>query len=153
MKIGLKLESPDCFLSLETSLAEVGKLLASCQLKTVIDNQYFVAKDVISLSGVTHDLGLHFSNQKLIKIELFSFDLEKIDTEDDFLYLQTQLIKDFGQPTLSALQEGRFQQNQWVLSDLYQVTNNQSERGASIEIQHYNGAKLQPDGFWIIQNN
>lgn len=152
MNCGLNLERPKALLNLGTSYSQVMQELNSIPINVVVEEKYFVIKSVKSLDRVTHDLGLHFSNQKLCKLELYFFNLEEIDTDDEFLYLKNQLIKFFGSPTTSALQENIFQQNQWIINDTYQVSLNQSERGATIEIQDYLGFKLLPNGFWIQQS-
>jgi len=94
-------------------------------------------------------LGLHLSQQKLVSLELFFFDLEHIDTDDEFKYIQDQLVKTFGKPTASALQDRRYSQNQWIFGNSFELTNNQTaERGHSIYFGSYNGFTLTSDGKW-----
>lgn len=103
---------------------------------------------VTSLAGVKHDLGLHFSNQQLTMLELFSFDLSDIDTDDEFKYIHEQLVCAYGRPTASALQKGKYSQNQWLFGK-FEITNNQTEdSGQSVIFKFYGGVTLTPDGFW-----
>lgn len=150
MECSFDLEKPACKIKLGTTFSEVKNLFSESDIQ-IVAKDYFVVRNVFSLGGVKHELGLHFSDEKLTEMELFYFELDHIDTDDEFSYIHSELVNKFGPPTVSALQDKRYPQNLWILDKKYQILNNQTEeRGHSLCIGFYEGARLNQDGLWII---
>ena len=150
MECIFELEKPSCKVILGSPYSQVKSLFKESDIQ-IVAKDYFVVKNISSLGGVKHELGLHFSDEKLTEIELFYFELDHIDTDDEFSYIHNQLMRIFGKPTVSALQDGRYPQNHWIIENKFQVLNNQTEeRGHSLCIGFYDGAKLTQDGMWAF---
>ncbi len=129
MQFSFKLEEPKCEFTLESRSVEVLSRLKGIPYEGKIETHILVLRKVKSLGGAQHDLGLHFENDRLTQMQLFYFNLDHIDTDDEYKYLQDGLVGLYGKPTKSNPQDEYFQHNQWILENRFEIIHSQTDRG------------------------
>lgn len=95
---GLHLESPAILVPWSLNRWQLRNLLPNPEQAHKVTARYIVLHDIVSLGGLTHDLGLHFGVfGKLAKFEYFR--RSGPGPEDSYREFQKHLERTFGLPT------------------------------------------------------
>ncbi len=98
---GFQIEEPDVFVSWDTSEMQFEDGFEGLHLR-LVKRGYFTTH-CISLRGLSHELGFHFSlaeNSRLVELEFYSDSYSNLD--ESYQGFQRHLEATFGQPTTTV---------------------------------------------------